>query len=77
MAREAAAAEAPPVTDAVVGHSPLHGPLEAGEGLGRQGVDRFGDAALRLREAVDIGEDRLVADSGLRGARPAGSGTRS
>ena len=61
MAREAAAAEAPPVTDAVVGHSPLHGPLEAGEGFGRQGVDRFGDAALGLREAADIGEDRLLA----------------
>src|SRR3954454_6535436 len=72
MAREAAAAEAPPVPDAVVGHSPLHGPLQAGEGLGRQGVDRFGDAALRLREAAEVGEDRFVADGGLCGTRPAG-----
>src|SRR6185369_14729613 len=36
----------------------------------------FGDGALQLRQAPDVGKDRLVADGGLRGACPAGHGGR-
>ena len=76
MAGEAAATEAPAVADAIVRHAPLHGALQAGQRPGRQGIDTFGDAALRLRQAGDVGEDRLVADRCLRGACPAGHGFR-
>jgi hypothetical protein len=31
-------------------------------------IDRFGDAPLRLRQACDVCEDRLVADRRFRGA---------
>lgn len=48
MADEAAGAEAPPVAYGVVRHALLHGALEVGRRLGNQGIDRFGDAALRL-----------------------------
>ena len=68
MLREAAAAEAPPVADAVVRHSPLHGALETGQRLGRQRVDGLSDAPLRLRQAGDVREDWLVPDGRLRGA---------
>ena len=76
VAGEAAATEAPAVADAIVRHAPFHGALQAGQRPGRQGIDTFGDAALRLRQAGDVGEDRLVADRRLRGACPAGHGFR-
>ena len=76
VAGEAAATEAPAVADAIVRHAPFHGSLQAGQRPGRQGIDTFGDAALRLRQAGDVGEDRLVADRRLRGACPAGHGLR-
>src|ERR1700674_6032305 len=76
MAGKAAAAEAPPVADAVVRHAPLHGAPEVGERLGRQRIDRLGDAALRLRQACDVREDRLVAARRFRGACPAGHSFR-
>src|SRR5690606_35711668 len=65
-------AEAPPVADAVVRHAPLDGAFEVRQCLRGERVDRLGDASLRLRQARDVGEDRRVADRGLRGARPAG-----
>ena len=76
VAGEAAAREAPAVADAIPRHAPLHGALEARQRLGRQGIDAFGDRALRLRQAADVGKDRLVADRGLRRACPASHGGR-
>ena len=76
VAGEAAAREAPAVADAIPRHAPLHGALQARQRLGRQGIDAFGDGALRLRQAADVGKDRLVADRGLRGACPASHGGR-
>src|SRR5262249_40354742 len=69
---ERAATEAPAIADPIVRHSPLHGALEARERLGREGIDAFGDAALWLRQAGDVGEDRLVTGCGLRRAGFAG-----
>ena len=37
-------------------------------------VDSFGDAALRLRQAGDVGKYRFVTDRRLRGACPARHG---
>src|SRR5262245_6947180 len=65
--REAAATEAPAITDAIVRHAPLRGALQAGQRFGRQGIDSFGDAALRLRQAGDVSEDRLVTIRCLAG----------
>jgi len=74
VADEAAAVEAPAVANAIPGHSPLHGALQGRQRPGRQGIDAFGDAALRLRQAADVGEHRLVPFLGLRGACPARHG---
>ena len=64
MAGEAAAGEAPAVAHAIPRHAPLHGALQARQRLGCQGIDAFGDGALRLRQAADVGKDRLVAERG-------------
>src|SRR4029078_6753053 len=55
VADERAARETPPSLDAVVGHGPLHAPAKIGERLRGQGVDALGDAALRFRQAPDVG----------------------
>ena len=67
VAGEAAAAEAPAVADAIVRHAPLHGALQAGQRLGRQGIDTFGDAALRLRQAGDVGKTGLSPTAAFAG----------
>ena len=69
-------AEAPAVADAIPRHAPFHGALQGRQRLGRQGIDTFGDGPLRLRQAADVGKDRLVAHRGLRGACPASHGNR-
>ena len=66
VASEAAAAEAPPVTHAVVRHAPLHGSLKVRKCPGSEGIYCLSDAALRLREARDVGEDGLIANGRFR-----------
>ena len=76
VAGESATREAPAVADAIPRHAPFHAALEGRQRLGRQGIDTFGDGALRLRQAADVGEDRLVAHRGLRGTCSASHGNR-
>jgi hypothetical protein len=52
----------------------FHGPFEGRQGFRRERIDAFGDAALRLRQAVDVGKDRLVTVLGLCGACATGHG---
>ncbi len=73
---KAAAAEAPPVTYSVVGHTPLHRTLEVGQSIGGQCIDCFGDVSLRMRKTGDVREDGLVTDGRFRGARPASHNCR-
>src|SRR3954447_11708333 len=71
---ESAGREAPASAHTVVRHPPLHCTLETWQSIGSQSIDTLGDTALRLRQACDIGEHRLVAFCGLRGACLAGHG---
>src|SRR5689334_10322074 len=71
---ESTGREAPASAHTVVRHPPLHCTLEVWQGIGSQSIDTFGDTALRLRQARDIGEHGLVAFGGLRGACLAGHG---
>src|SRR5262249_51396263 len=57
-----------------VRHPPLHCTLEVWQRIGSQSIDMFGDTALWLRQARDIGEHGLIAFRGLRGACLAGHG---
>jgi hypothetical protein len=52
VADEASGREAPTAVHTVVRHAPLHRTLETRQRLGRQGIDVFGDLALRLRQVA-------------------------
>src|SRR5579884_144594 len=71
---ESAGREAPASADTVVRHAPLDCTLEAWQRSGSESIDTLGNAALRLRQAFDIGEHGLVAVRCLRGAGLAGHG---
>src|SRR5580700_10237379 len=68
VADEGTGREAPAPAHAVVRHPPLHRASEVRQRLGSESIDTLGDAALRLRQAGDVGEHGLVAFRCLRGA---------
>src|SRR5580700_7807471 len=59
VADEGAGREAPAPAHAVVRHPPLHRTSEVRQRLGSESIDTLGDAALRLRQAGDVGEHGL------------------